>query len=309
MKWEQTPGALFMVRPAAFGYNVQTAGSNTFQQEDDDDAREILEQSRKEFDTMTDLLKSHDIDTYVIEDTREPAKPDAIFPNNWISFHPDGKVILYPMMAENRRPERRQDVIETLKKDFEITQVIDLSDEEKKGKFLEGTGSMVFDHVNKIAYGCRSPRTNEDLFRTVCKQLGYEALLFDAVDEKGQAIYHTNVLMTIGSRFALVCLDAIRGEEDQERLLEKMASTNHKVVAISDDQMRRFAGNMIEVMDGSGEACVLVSEQAFQSLLPGQLDAITRFAEMIPVNVATIEKYGGGSVRCMVAGIHLKRKG
>jgi hypothetical protein len=308
MKYRQAPDTLLMIRPMAFSYNIQTAGTNAFQADDGPELSEIRKRSRGEFDAMVDLLESHDIRVMVVDDTMDPPKPDAVFPNNWISLHEDGKVILYPMMATNRRPERRADIIDLLRKDFEITEVVDLHEEEDRGRFLEGTGSIVFDHLNRAAYACRSPRTDEDLVKTVCAKLGYRAIVFNAVDEKGQPVYHTNVILTIGSRFAVVCLDAIRSDEDQDLVLGSLAAANLKVVAISYEQVRSFAGNMIEVQARDGEECVLVSAQAFAALLPGQVDAITRFAEMIPIDVPTIEKYGGGSVRCMVAGIHLKRK-
>jgi hypothetical protein len=267
------------------------------------DEETIGKTALQEFDTMVDVLRSNDIDVIVVEDTDQPEKPDAIFPNNWISFHPDGSVVLYPMLAENRRAERNIPVLKELEGHYIIRQTIDLTAFEKENKFLEGTGSIVFDYVNKIAYASRSARTDENVLKDVCQKLGYKPVVFNAVDETGQAIYHTNVLMCVGSKFAVICLDAIPQEDDQENLLESFSTTGHKVIAISYDQMKLFAGNMIEVLSKSGEPFVLLSGKAFYSLLPGQLDALSKFAEPIPLKIPTIEQYGGGSVRCMVAGI------
>lgn len=304
----QAPSSIFMVRPAAFGFNPQTAESNAFQVDDGKDANTVHQKALQEFDRMVDLLRSHDIDVHVADDTPTPVKPDAVFPNNWVSFHEDGSVMLYPMLAENRRQERRATIVETLAESFNITEITDWSDEEHNHHFLEGTGSVVFDYVNKIAYANRSPRTSEQLVNKLCAQMEYRPIVFDAVDDEGKPVYHTNVLMCIGSKFAVICLDAIHDDEDQEKILSTLAQTQHKVVAISYAQMNAFAGNMIEVSSKNGEPFVLLSERAFHSLLPGQIDAISRFAEMIPIAIPTIEKFGGGSVRCMVAGIFCSRR-
>lgn len=301
----QAPSSVLMIRPAAFGFNPETAGSNAFQKQDAEVPSQILSNARQEFDRMVELLEAHDINVLVKEDTAVPEKPDAIFPNNWISFQPDGKIVLYPMHAVNRRLERRADIVEWIKERFKVSQVLDESSAEEQHRYLEGTGSLIFDHVNKIAYACRSPRTEEDLVKKVCNQIGYEPVVFDAVDDYGIPIYHTNVMMCVGTRFAIVCLDAIKSEKDQDLVLDHFEKTSHKVIAISYSQMASFAGNMIEVEDRSGQPNVLLSQSAFDSLLPGQIDAITKFAELIPISIPTIERYGGGSVRCMVAGIHL----
>lgn len=307
MKFSQAPSSVLMVRPAAFGFNPQTAASNAFQSKQTDSSEEISKKALQEFDQMVDSLRAHDIDVNVIEDTNTPQKPDAVFPNNWISFHGDGTVVLYPMMAENRRLERLNPVLESIRSKFTIQRVIDLTDRENHNQYLEGTGSVVFDYWNKIAYACRSDRTDELVLKDLCQELGYNAIVFDAVDAMGRPIYHTNVLMCVGTRFAVVCLDAIKSEEDQESLLNSFSQTQHQVVAISYDQLRSFAGNMIEVLSMSGEPTVLLSEKAFQSLLPGQINAISKHTDMIPLSIHTIEQYGGGSVRCMVAGIFSKK--
>lgn len=307
MKFSQAPSSILMIRPAAFGFNPQTATSNAFQK-NESLLTDASKQALYEFDRMVDILIAHDIDVTVVQDTDLPVKPDAVFPNNWISFHGDGTVVLYPMMAENRRLERINPVLDIIQTTFYIDRVLDLTHRERENKFLEGTGSVVFDYWNSIAYACRSARTNEAVLLDLCKEINYKPVLFDAVDENGQSIYHTNVLMCVGTHFATVCLDAIREDEDQECILNSFSQTQHQVVAISYEQLHSFAGNMMEVLTKTGEPVVLVSEKAFQSFLPGQLHAISKHAEMIPLSINTIEQLGGGSVRCMVAGIFNKKR-
>lgn len=290
-----------MIRPKHFMFNRETENSNAFQHKGEHDAQ----QSLTEFDNVVDVLRAHEIPVEVFDDTPEPRKPDAIFPNNWLSLHEDGRVILYPMMAENRRLERRTDIIEELKARFVIADLLNLSNEEEKGRYLEGTGSIVFDHANKLAYACRSPRTDESLFSALCREIDMTPVIFDAEDEQGRSIYHTNVMMSVAEKFAVVCLDAIRKDEDQERVLEKLSSTNHKIISISFEQMRSFAGNILEVKSQTGEHFLLISDSALNSLLPGQINTITQFVELLPVSIPTIQKTGGGGIRCMVAGIHL----
>jgi hypothetical protein len=308
MKFLQAPSSVVMVRPASFGFNPQTAGTNAFQVEQVESQLDIQRKALEEFNRMVDTLSANDVDVMVVDDLLEPRKPDAIFPNNWISFHEDGSVVLYPMMAENRRLERNIPVIDAIKSRFKIGQLIDLSGHEKANQFLEGTGSVVFDYPNKIAYASRSPRTHESVLLDLCQKLDFKPILFDALDESGQPIYHTNVLMCVATKFAIVCLDAIRNEEDQEVLLQSFSDTGHQVVAISYEQLRLFAGNMMEVLSKSGEPLVLLSEKAFTSLLPGQIHAISKHAEPVPISIPTIEQYGGGSVRCMVAGIFNEKR-
>ena len=307
MNFTQQPRALMMVRPSAFGFNALTAGTNEFQKKPAVDEG-IQLQALGEFDRMSDLLRAHEIELHVFQDDKTHVKPDAIFPNNWISFHQDGSVVLYPMMAHNRRTERRMDVVETLKSQFQIHNIIDLSVCEEQSEFLEGTGSVVFDHRNRIAYAARSPRTSEKLVAELCHRLGYKPLVFDAFDHWKQPIYHTNVLLSVGAKFAMVCLDAIISDTDQEALLESFSATGHQVIAISYEQMQAFAGNVLEVMTANNDPVVLLSRTAYNSLIPGQVDALTRFAELLPMEISTIETCGGGSVRCMVAGIHLPER-
>jgi hypothetical protein len=299
---KQAPDSIVMVRPASFGFNPETAGTNAFQNSVMT-GENIAQKALEEFDAMVEILRSNAIDVIVISDTTTPVKPDALYPNNWVSFHPDGKVILYPMMAENRRFERNNPVLETVQAKFEVRQVLDYSSHEKNGKFLEGTGSMVFDYVNRIAYACRSARTDAEVLEEVCLALGFRPILFDAVDESGLPIYHTNVIMCIGTHFSVICLDAVKRESDQDVILNLMAQTRHQVISISYAQMHAFAGNMLEVCSVTGQAFVLLSERAFNSLLPGQANALARHANLLPLPIPSIEIYGGGSVRCMIAGV------
>jgi hypothetical protein len=307
MKFVQQPHAIFMVKPSAFGFNAQTSSSNVFQKSAAADVN-ISPQAIAEFNAMVDLLSANEIDVLVFDDTQTPPKPDAIFPNNWISTHHDGTVIIYPMMTENRRWERRSDIIETLKKNYCVTQLIDLSHEEQTGKFLEGTGSLVFDHVNKIVFACRSPRTNDELVNRVADKLNYKTVLFSSVDANGKAIYHTNVMMCIGEKFVVLCLDSITDDNEQELLLESFSKTGHKVIAISFAQMNSFAGNMMELKSRKDEPHLLLSQSALDSLLPGQINVLSGFLELLPIKVDTIQSVGGGGVRCMVAGIHLPKR-
>lgn len=308
MNFQQQPDALLMIRPASFGFNHQTAASNAFQRIDPTEPEAISRQALEEFERMVDMLLAHEIDVRVFDDTADVAKPDAVFPNNWISFHEDGTVILYPLLAENRRTERRMDIPESLKKDFIVNRVIDLSAKEQEGKFLEGTGSLVFDHIGRVVYACRSPRTDESLVLYLADLLGYRPIIFHATDARGKPVYHTNVMMSVGEKFALVCLDSIAADADQDAVLESLGSTGRRIIAISFEQMELFAGNVLDVKNLHGEPIVLISSKALQSLLRGQRDALAEHAELLPIHVDTIERIGGGSVRCMVAGIHLKKQ-
>lgn len=292
-----------MVRPAAFGFNPETAASNAFQQALD--TTDLQSKAIAEFEEMVATLRAHDIDVHVFDDTKFPVKPDAVFPNNWISFHPDGKVILYPMMAPTRSAERRLDIVDELKKHYKVTELIDLSYFEREQKYLEGTGSIIFDHQHKIMYASKSDRTHEEPLKKLSALINFNYLLFDAIDENGKAIYHTNVLMTLGSDFALLCLDVIKNENDQERILESLSRYGKKVIAISFNQLKAFAGNMFEVTDKQGQPYILMSERAYQSLIPGQLNALSLNHELLAFKIPVIETAGGGSVRCMVSGIHL----
>jgi hypothetical protein len=308
MNFSHSPRSLMMIRPAAFGFNPETAVSNVFQQKGTADPESVSGMALKEFDRMVELLMAHEIDVNVFEDSRDVIKPDAVFPNNWISFHEDGLAVLYPMMAESRRKERRTDIIDKLAETYVINETLDLSSEESDRQYLEGTGSLVFDHANCKVYACRSARTSDKLVKKLAARLAYSPVIFDAVDEKDLPIYHTNVMMSIGKKFVVICLDSIKNEADQDLILDNFSASGHQVISISFQQMNSFAGNLLEVEDKNGDAIVIISEAATKSMLPGQLNTITRFADLLQVNVQTIEKFGGGSVRCMLCGVHLQKR-
>ncbi|OEK03790.1 hypothetical protein BFP97_08315 [Roseivirga sp. 4D4] len=289
-----------MVRPKHFGFDQTTASSNSFQNEDGADAvDEISHKAIAEFDTAVSELRSNGIKVHVIEDTDNPVKPNAVFPNNWVSFHGD-KTLLYPMLAENRRWERRSEVLKQLEHEgVAIGEVIDLSRFETEEKFLESTGSMVLDYEHELAYACLSSRTDIDVIEEFCKVTGFDAFTFDAFDKEGLSVYHTNVIMCIGEKYAVICLDSIP-EEEQDTVVEALETTGHEIIPLSMDQMYAFAGNMLEVLDGEGNSVLVMSSTAFNSLSEDQKDTIQRYSKILSVDIPTIEKYGGGSVRCMM---------
>jgi hypothetical protein len=299
----QSTSHILMIRPVNFGYNEETAGSNAFQKRGTDN-QAVHERALHEFDNMVNVLRENGVDVTVVDDTVEPYKPDSIFPNNWVSFHDDGNVFLYPMQAENRRLERREDIIAKLEDHFAVKHVIDLSRFEAEGKFLEGTGSMVLDRQNKIAYACISPRTNREVLNLFCEQTSYKAICFDAVDEYGKAIYHTNVLMCIGSKFAVVCLDSIPNPHEKIVVTESLKSTK-EIIDISFEQMNQFAGNMLEVKNKANENLIVMSKSAYKSLLNEQTVTLEKYGKLIYADINTIETNGGGSARCMMAEVHL----
>jgi len=302
----QSTSHILMIRPVNFGFNEQTAESNAFQDKNAD-KNGVNEKAQDEFDRMVNTLRDHGVDVMVVDDTTEPHTPDSIFPNNWVSFHNDGGVFLYPMQAENRRLERREDIINGLEDNFTIKHVIDLSRFEEENKFLEGTGSMVLDRENKIAYACISPRTDPGVLALFCEQAGYQAVSFDAVDEKGKAIYHTNVLMCIGSGFAVICLDSIPNPHEKVMVKELLASTHKEIIDISFDQMNHFAGNMLEVKNKARETIIAMSKSAYDSLLEDQKISLKKYGKLVYADISTIETNGGGSARCMMAEVHLPK--
>jgi len=302
----QTTSTILMIRPVNFGFNEQTAGSNAFQNRNAEQ-QQVQDKALKEFDQMVSVLRDNGVEVIVIEDTREPHTPDSIFPNNWVSFHSDGNVFLYPMMAENRRLERREDIIIDLENEFEIKHIIDLSRFEHDHKFLEGTGSMVLDRENKLAYACLSPRTDQEVLELFCKESGYKPVLFHAVDQNGMDIYHTNVLMCVGSSYVVICLESIKDTDEKARIIETIASTQKQLIDISFDQMNRFAGNMLEVQSGTGESLIVMSKSAWDALNYEQKAILSAFSKPVYSDISTIENNGGGSARCMMAEVHLPR--
>jgi hypothetical protein len=301
---QQITSTILMIRPVNFGFNEQTAGSNAFQNRNAEQ-QQVQDKALKEFDNLVNVLRENGVEVIVIDDTFEPHTPDSIFPNNWVSFHNDGTVFLYPMMAENRRLERREDIIMQLEDEFKVKHVIDFSHFEHENKFLEGTGSMVLDRENKIAYACLSPRTDKEVLALFCKESGYQPVLFHAVDQSGMDIYHTNVLMCIGSSFAVICLDSIKDESEKEQVISTLKSTQKQIVSISFEQMNHFAGNMLEVQNQSGESLLVMSKSAWDSLNYEQRAILSSFSKPIYTDISTIENNGGGSARCMIAEVHL----
>ena len=291
-----------MIRPAAFDYNSQTAASNRMQEAADAtvDAGKF---ALAEFDAAVTALRGAAVPVCVVADTPLPPKPDAVFPNNWVSWHADGSVVLYPMQAPNRRPERRHEILEQVAVEcgYRIRRVIDLSPFEAQGRYLEGTGSLVLDHVGRVAFACRSSRTDETLVQRWAEQLGYQPVVFDALDRAGVPFYHTNVMLSIGSRVAIVAAEAIV-PADRERVLTALAAGSRDIVPIDQAAVAAFAGNMLELLNRSGQRVYVLSAQAQRTLSP---DTLARVAagtdQLLPLTIPTIERLGGGSVRCMLA--------
>lgn len=298
----QTTSVILMVRPTHFGFNEQTASNNAFQV---NDARltpeEISQRAVKEFDTFVKTLRSVGVEIIVVEDTDQPIKYDAVFPNNWVTFHEDGTVITYPMFAENRRLERREDIIERLSQQYDFKQRIHLEPTENQGKFLEGTGSMILDRVHKIVYACLSPRTDAAVLQDFCNKAGYTPVIFHSVDETGQAIYHTNVMMALGENLAVICLDTIKDAEERKAVENSLKTTGKTIIPISLKQMNAFAGNMLQVRNKWGDTLLVMSQQALDSLTPEQVKRINNHTNIVCSPLSVIEKYGGGSARCMMA--------
>jgi hypothetical protein len=301
----QTTNNLLMIRPVDFKFNEQTASNNMFQQ--DSDETNVQQNALQEFDSFVLALRKNGVTVTVINDTLLPETPDSIFPNNWISLHEDGTVVLYPMFSENRRLERRQDILEELSNKFAVSHVIDLSDYENKNQFLEGTGSLVLDRKAKIAYACRSLRTSEDVIEDFCAQTGYTFVLFNALDGTGFPIYHTNVMMCIAEEFAVICLDAIYDLNQRDEVVNSLSNNGKTVMDITVDQMNQFAGNMLQVKNDKNEPLLVMSEQAFNALTKEQIDFLETYNKIVTAPLDTIEKHGGGSARCMLAEIHLPK--
>jgi hypothetical protein len=307
----QCAGAVLMIRPAAFDYNPQTAATNKMQRSGHEPAQSAQAQALAEFDQFTQALRAEGLAVCVVDDTPEPPKPDAIFPNNWVSFHEDGTVVLYPMQAQNRRLERRPEIVTTVVRQlgFRMTRLLDLTAHESEGRFLEGTGSLVLDRRNRIAYAGISQRTHPAVVEEWARQLGYEAVLFEAADRDGVPYYHTNVLMCIGARMAVLGTCAMSAE-DRGRVIEKLEITGHDVIEIQYEEIEQFAGNMLELAswdEALGDYQLLVmSEATRRAVRPEVYTRLSASADSIlAVPVPTIERLGGGSVRCMIAEVFL----
>lgn len=298
---------ILMVRPAAFGFNEETAANNFFQHNPGVSETLLQQKALAEFDTMVETLQSNGIEVLVITDTAEPPKPDAIFPNNWLSTSPEGKLFVYPMYAASRRAEKRDDILKQLTREYIVTDVQDWSEYEAEGRFLEGTGSMVMDHDNKLIYAAISERTNISVLEKFAAANGYQAIVFLATDKEGRPVYHTNVVMALGERFCVLCEEAIEEEWELIAVRQLLESTGHNIIPISKEQMHRFAGNMLEVKNNQGENILVLSRSAFEALRKEQKQMLETFARLLPIAVPTIEQVEGGSVRCMMAEVFLEK--
>lgn len=294
-----------MIRPACFFGNPETMATNHYQNESEVNSNTVNHLATEEFDTLVNVLKNNDIQVVTLQDSIHPSTPDSIFPNNWFSTRRDGTLIYYPMYAENRRLERRPNFVKELEGNFSVSNHIDLSHYEQSNTFLEGTGSIVFDHINRIAYCALSPRSNELLFNELCASIEYEAISFHAyqtVNDKRELIYHTNVMLSIGSDYCVICLDAIDNHEERSGLLEKLNSTKKAVIEISEAQTEQFAGNILSLNNGK-EEIITMSSSAYNAFSKSQIEQLNAFGKIIHSPIPTIEKFGGGSVRCMIAEI------
>jgi hypothetical protein len=304
----QCADAVLMVRPTSFRANPETAASNRFQQGGATAA--AADAAKIEFDGLVARLRGAGVEVHVAEDTPEPPKPDACFPNNWVSFHEDGSVVLYPMMAPSRRAERREAPIAQLRgTGFRVARTIDLSALEARGEFLEGTGSLVLDRCHRVAYACRSPRTTAAALAEFSERLGFRIVAFNALGPDRRPAYHTNVLMAIGERFAVVCATAIPDGDERALVLRELAKAGHEPVEISIAEMHGFAGNLLALRSTDGRPLIAASDTAWNSLLPATRGRLEQYGEIVTAAIPMIERYGGGSVRCMIAEVFLPRSG
>jgi hypothetical protein len=306
---QQLPASIVMVRPTSFGFNPETAPTVLFQREITENSRkEIERRARIEFDMLANRLSSAGVEIEIFEDQEDLGTPDSVFPNNWVSFHDDGSVVLYPMFAPSRRPERRRDIIEKLQSGgFRVSRVVDLTRHENNGHFLEGTGSVVFDHVERCAYANVSPRTNPEVFRELCDILHYKPITFRAVNESGQEIKHTDMMMSIGDRFAMVCSDSMPDPAERKTVLEGLQTAGREIIAIDQKQLQHFAGNVLQIQSRPSGSVLAISTAACLALSAEQRQAIEKHARIVESPLPLFESIGGGSARCMMADVHLPR--
>ncbi|GGB88694.1 citrulline utilization hydrolase CtlX [Dyadobacter sediminis] len=302
----QSTSRMMMIRPAQFGFNPETADSNGFQHKPSENTTSNT--ADDEFELMIKQLRIAGIELHVFDDKDDAYRPDAVFSNNWVSFHQSGKVVLYPMMAENRRTERRMDIIDKLGNDFKMEEIIDLTHFEAEGKYLEGTGSMVLDRRYKIAYACISPRTHPEVLSAFAEAMGYEIVSFSASDENDLPVYHTNVLMCIGDIFAVICLEAIKDPDERQLVRAALEETKKFIIEISLEQVRHFAGNMLFVKNNRSDKFLVMSTQAYHSLTKKQKEILSEYGRLLHTDLSYIEENGGGSARCMLTEIHLPLK-
>ena len=305
----QLTSNILMIRPSNFGFNIETADNNSFQINDNSLSKdEIIKKAIEEFDAFVKVLRSAGIHVHVHQEKEGAESTDSVFPNNWFSSHQDGLLITYPMFSPKRRTERYPAVISELEESFHIKKHVPLEKWEENDRFLEGTGSMIFDRPNKIVYACRSVRTDEEVLDEFCRLNGYTKVLFDPVDRAGDPIYHTNVMMAVGNTFVVICMDSIKSEEQRNNLISHFGKTDKEVIDISLDQMEEFAGNMLQVKNSRNEHFLVMSSRAFKSLSPDQIAQIERHTQILHSDLKVIETYGGGSARCMMAEVFLPPK-
>ena len=302
----QTSNSVLLVRPASFGFHAEAAASNAFASAGDGD---LQAKALAEFEGLARRLSQARVNTFILDDTPDPAKPDAVFPNNWISFHSDGTMVLYPMATAARRLERNLDAMTSLltSSGFEVRRIIDLTAHEQQERFLEGTGSLILDRPRRQAYASLSLRTDRDAIAEFDEQLDYSTLVFDAADAVGRPIYHTNVLMSLGTRFAVLCTEAV-APGARAALIAEIEASGRPLIAVDFEQMGRFACNLIELKNRDGDPVIALSSTALEAFRPDQVRMLESFGELVAVPIATIEAVGGGSVRCMIADIHLPRR-
>jgi hypothetical protein len=300
----QSTNSVLMIRPSRFYPNPETAADNAFQRDTDRDSHALTLMARKEFDAAVHTLRAAGVNVHVFEDTAEPEKPDAVFPNNWMSTHHDGRIALFPMYSALRRYERRQDIVEELRKHYRVTDVIDYSRFEDEGSYLEGTGSLVLDHLNKIAYVSLSNRSNLNLIQRFAEDFSYDPVTFTSVDANGQEIYHTNVMMCVGTTFAMIGLEMIPNKAKRQQVRVRLEKTGKEIVELSAEQIANFAGNAIEVHNEDGEKLLVLSSRGARALTEDQHEKLSCYTRLVTLELPTIE-LGGGSARCMIATIHL----
>jgi hypothetical protein len=306
---KQTTNDVFMIRPAHFGFNPETAENNSFQSNDGDLSAEAVQKlALAEFEDLVRRLRDAEINVHVFDDTDEPVKTDAVFPNNWVSFHLDSFVVTYPMYSLNRRQEKREEIIDELSNHYSISKRYSFDYYEEKDQFLEGTGSMILDRENQIIYACLSERTNAKVLEKFAVLSNFRKLMFHAVDRQGAPIYHTNVMMAIGQKIAVVCLECIPDELERKTLKTSLENSGKVIIEISLEQVESFAGNVLELKKGDGSGVLVMSQQAFKAFTPEQIGELKQHVDFLYSPIPTIEKYGGGSVRCMIAEIFLNQK-
>lgn len=301
---KQTASTVLLISPTTFGFNPETAESNIFQHHLDQDQSVTQYDAEREWEEVCKMLVKNKINVIAVMDTRSPVKPDALFPNNWITTHEDGRIIIYPLLAPNRRSEKRTDIIQQMRKKYLVTDVVDLSYFEKDKKYLEGTGSMVLDRTNKIIYACLSARTHKEPLEHVAKILGYKTVAFHAFDHHAP-IYHTNVFMSVGNKWAAMCMDAVPDEKEKESLKKSFEKTGKELINLTKAQIDAFAGNILELQTLEGESKIIMSKTAHESLMPEQIDAFQKYGDILSSDVHTIEQVGGGGIRCLLAEIFL----